>query len=325
MMLSEDHTFTLSADSPTSSINIYGPQVGISSLQTNNTPVGIVVRNQNEILFNATNIRTLSDYYIEIPGSDLENDWWLEVVWQGADVSVVITTHYWAIPMVMPAPFPIWTIPVGIGLMVYALYMMFKDYIGLSSANAKGAKFLAIIMLLLIGPLFCYPLARGTISGDFTPVSTLTSLPDEMYLFTLNTTHPTASIDFSVLYPEEESSVSFKIHSLNSSEYPIQLSISTDSTYNLTLEQESNDGDWWITIPSDASSSAILGLERIDADSTIEIKVETQYRVLAPREDITIPAIFGILGFLCILVALFIAYGIDRNYNDETHNYVNLD
>lgn len=322
-MLPENHTFILSAESPTSSINIYGSQVGISSLQTNNTPVSIVVRNQDEILFNASNIKALSDYYIEIPRSGSQNNWWLEVVWQGADVSGDITMHYWAIPVAMPAPYPIWAIPVGIGLVVYALYMMFKNYIGLSSDNTKGAKFFAIIMLLIIGPLFCYPLARGTITGDFTPVSTLTSLPDETYLVTLNATHPIASIDLSLLYPEEESSVSFKIHSINSSEYPVQLSISTDSTYNLTLEQESNDGDWWITIPSDANSSTILGLERIDADSNVEIAVETQYRILAPREDIAIPAIFGILGLSGIIVSLFIANRIDRN-DDKTQYSANL-
>lgn len=317
-MLPENHTFTLSEESSNYSINIYHPQVGISALQTNNTPVGIVVRNQNEVLFNATNIKDLSDYYIEIPRSSSQNNWWLEVVWQGADVSVDITTNNWAIAVAMSAPFPIWVIPVGIGLVVYALYMMFKEYTGITSDNNKGAKFLAIIMLLIIGPLFCAPLARGAIAGDFTLVSTLTSLPDETYLFTLNATHPTAMIDLSLLYPEEESSVSFKIHSINSSEYPIQLSVSTDSTYNLTLEQESNDGDWWITIPGAVNSSTILGLERVDTDSIIEIRVETQYRILAPRENITLPVIFGVLGLSGIIVALFIAYKIGKQYPDET-------
>ncbi|TFG26502.1 hypothetical protein EU528_14310 [Candidatus Thorarchaeota archaeon] len=326
-MFPENHTFTLSEESPTYSFNISLFQVGISTLQTNNTPVSIVVRNQHEVIFNVTNIRALSDYYIEITNPGSQNGWWLEVVRQDADVTVNLTTHYWIIliPAVMLPLFPIWAIPVGIGLVIYALYMMFKEYTGITSDNDKDTKFLAIILLLIIGPLFCYPLVRGTIDGDFTPVSTLISVPDETYLFTLNVTHPITTIDLSVLYPEEGSSASFKIHSITSSEYPIQLSVSTDSTYNLTLEQESNNDDWWIIIPSEVNSSTFLGLERVDADSNIEIGVETQYRILIPREDITIPVIFSILGFSGIIVALFIAYGIDRNYNDELHNSVNLD
>ncbi len=320
MMVTNDRSFTLSEDSPTYTYNIYAPIIGISSLQTNDTPVHIVVRDQNQVIFNATNIKGISDYYIEIPRSGLESNWWLEIVRQDSDVSVDITIHFWAIPVVMTPLRPIWAIPLGIGLALYALYLMFNTYRGITSDKMKGAKFLTIVLLLLIGSLFCYPLTKGAIGGDFTPVSTLTSLPDETYQFALNETHPNSSINLSLLYPEEASSVSFNIHSMISSEYPLQLSIIVDNTYNLTLEEESNAGDWWITIPTDANSTSIVSFERIDTDLDIEISVETEHRILVPRQDIAIPAIFGILGVSAIIIGIYFATRIDRYLADELAN-----
>ncbi len=326
MMVTNDHSFTLSEDSPTYTYRISAPMIGISSLQTNDSPVNIVVRDQNQVIFNATNIKVISDYYIEIPRSGLEYNWWIEIVRQDTDVSVDITTHFWAsvVPIVMPLAPPIWAIPLGIGLVIYAIYLMFNTYLGITSDKMKGAKFLVVVLLLLLGSLFCYPLTKGAIDGDFIPVSTLTSLPDETYQFTLNGTHPNSSIDLSLLYPEEVSSVSFNIHSMISSEYPLQLSIIVDNTYNLTLEEESNTGDWLIIIPTNSNSTSIVSFERIDTDLDIEISVETEYRILVLRQNIAIPAILGILGVNAIVIGIYFATRIDRYLADELANLGNL-
>ena len=312
------HSFILSEESPSYVYNIYGDDFGISSLLTNDTPVSIVVRHQDQVVFNATNIQEISDYAIEIPISS-PYMWQLEVVRQDADVSIDLTTYHRAIAAfyVMPASYLSFAIA-GIGIALYALYLMFNSYRGITSDEEKAAKYLAIVVLLLLGTLFCYPLANGIHGGDFTPITTFTSLPDETYQFSLNGTHPTSSLNLSLFYPEGESSVSINIHSMTSSDYPLQLSVITNDTYTLTLENASNAGDWWITIPIDDSSTSIVSFERIDTDLDVEFRIETQYRTLAPREDITIPAIFGILGLSAIIGGLFIAYRIGKEYPDET-------
>jgi len=316
-MLPDNHSFTLSEESPSYVYDFHGSDFGISSLQTNDTPVSIVIRHQDQVVFNATNIQEISDYYLEIP-VDSPYEWQLEVVRQDSDVSVDLTTHQWAIAVAMPAK-PFYVIPIGIGIALYALYMMFNTNRGITSDKEKSAKFLAIIVLLLIGSLFCYPLAEGTLGGDFTPRSTLTSLPDEVYQFTLNGTHPTSSLNLSLLYPEGESSVSFDIHSIASSDHPLLLSVITNSTYNITLEEASNTGDLWISIPTEANSTSMVSFERIDADLDIEISVETRYRILAPREAITIPAVFGILGLSAIIGGLVLAKRIEALYDEEVY------
>ena len=63
----------------------------------------------------------------------------------------------------------------------------------------------------------------------------------------------------------------------------------------------------------------MVSFERIDADLDIEISVETRYRILAPREAITIPAVFGILGLSAIIGGLVLAKRIEALYDEEVY------
>lgn len=307
-----EHSFILSEESPFYEYSIYGSDFGIASLLTNGTPVSIVIRHQDQVVFNATNIQEISDYGIELPLSS-PYLWQLEVGRQDADVSVDLTTYHWAIAVAytMPVQFLIFLI-VGSGITFSALHLLFKSYSRITSDGKKGMKFLVIVMLLLIGTLLCSPLAKGTLKGDFTPRSTIVSQPDETYRFTLNETHPTSLLNLSTLYPEGELSVSIKLHSLTSSEYPFQLSVITNDTYRLTLEEESNDNTWWIIIPIEVNSTSAVNFERIDADLDVQFTVDIQYLTLTPREDIVLPAIFGVLGLFVIIGGFFIAYRFDN-------------
>jgi len=310
--LPSNHSFILSEESPSYVHDIYGSAFGISSLQTNDTPVHMVIRHQDQVVFNATNIHKISNYEIEIPISS-PYVWELEIVRQDTDVSVDITTYFWATPVTyVMAPHLLIFVIAGVALSLYALYSMFNSYRSLTSGDKKGANFLAIVMLLLLGTLFFYPLANGVQRGNFVPVTTFASLSDESYQFVLNGTHPTSSLNLSLLYPEGDSSVSFKIHSLTSSEYPLQLSIITSNMNNLTLEEESDDNDWWITIPLNVTSPSVLSFERIGTDLNGEFSIEVQYRTLAPREDILLPALFGVFGLIAIIGGFIVAYRIER-------------
>lgn len=307
--IADNHSFILSEESPSHNITIYGPQIGISSLETNDTPVSIIIRHQDQVVFNATNIQEISDYDIEIPVPS-SYGWQLEVVRQDADVSIDLTTHQWGIPVAYEmVPSYLTYLFAGIAIVFYSLYSMFKTYRVITSEDMKGAKFLAIIVLLLLGTLFCYPLADGIHAGDFTPRSTYVSNPDETYSFTLNGTHPISLLNLSLLYSGFP--VYFNIHTMNSSDYPLKLAVITDLPYNITLEEESNDNDWWLSIPFNENSTSVVSFERIDTDLDIEFRLERRFLAILPRDDITIPAIFGVLGISAILVALFTAIRMD--------------
>jgi hypothetical protein len=314
----EHYSFTLSEESPSYVYNVPGAEFGISSLKTNDTLVGIVIWHQDQVIFNATDIQEISDYDIEIPASR-PYDWQVEVVRQNADALVNLTTYQWAnaVAYEMPAPFLFYFVT-GLVIACYALYSMFNSSRRPTSDEYRGAKFLALVVSLLIGTLFCYPLANGLLRDDFTPITSYASLPDETYQFTLNGTHPTSSLNLSLLYPEGESSVSMMITSIASSEYPLQLSVTTDTTYNLTLEEESDGNDWSIIIPIAVNSTSLFSINRIDTDSAVEFKVEVEYQTRTPREDILIPGIFGIIGFSAIVIGLFLAFELEREFPNSS-------
>ncbi len=307
------HSFILSEESPSYEYNISSPDFGISSLHTNNTSVNIVVWHQDQVVFNVTNVQEIIDFDIEFPVSG-SYMWRLEIVRQDGDVSIDLTTYQWAIAIayVKNPPLQLLAMTTGTGITLYALYLLFKSYRGLTSYEARGAKFLAIVVLLLIGTVFCHPLIKGILGGDFIPVYTVETLPDETYQFVLNETHPTSLLNLSSLYPQGQSSVSIKIHSMTSSQYPFQLSVITSNTFSLTLEEESDNNDWWITIPLDVNSPSVVSFERIDTDLNGAFNVEIQYQIRTPREDIIMPAIFGAFGLIAIIGGLSLANRLDR-------------
>ncbi len=306
------HSFVLSEASPTFVYNVSYPDFGISSLLTNQSPVHIVVWYQDQVIFNVTDVQEITDFDIEFPVSS-PYAYRLEVVRQDADASVDLTTFNWAIAAayVRNPILQSLTTTVGTIITLYALYLLFKSYRGITSDKARVVRFPAIVLLLLIGTLLCQPLAKGVLAGDFDPVSTVMPLPDETYGFTLNETYPSSSLDLSALYPQGESSVSIKVYSLTSSEYPFQVSISSSTIYSFILEEESDETGWWITIPIADNSSSVVSLERIATDVDGQFSVEVQYRTLASKEDITVPALYGVFGLFAIILGLFLAYRLD--------------
>lgn len=73
----------------------------------------------------------------------------------------------------------------------------------------------------------------------------------------------------------------------------------------------SNDNDWLIMIPLDVNSTSVVSFERIVTDLDGQFSVEIQYRTLTPRENIILPAIFGVLGLFVIIGGFFIADRIE--------------
>ena len=60
-----DHSFVLSEESPSYVYNVSYPGFGISSLQTNDTSVHVVVWYQDQVIFNATDIQEITDFDVK--------------------------------------------------------------------------------------------------------------------------------------------------------------------------------------------------------------------------------------------------------------------
>ena len=303
--LSDTYEFSLSEASPVFQYNIYHSRIGISSIETNDTYVSVIARDSDNVIFNCTNITVLSEFSIEIPQAGLSSDWWLEVRRQNQDAQVNLVVYHMAQAVVMidAIVLPGWALFAGIVLSCFAIYKLVNIRCGYKTQR----KLVTIIVLMILGPLCSYPFLFGYTRDDFRL--------DEYYTLTLNTTHPNSTIDISALYPEEESGVSFRIHSIASTEYPIQLSVIKNETYRMVLEQETAECDWSILIPANINTSITLGVDGLGADLGFTISVETIYRIIIVNQDITVPAVLGILGAAAIIIGLVEAIRLESDYS----------
>ncbi len=311
--LPQTYVVTLSESSPVFQQNIYHNQIGISKIETNDTYVSLLLRDSDEVFFNCSNIIALSEYSIEVPRYGPTDDWWFEVRRQNQDASVNITVYYIAQAVVMTSVLipPFWTPFVGIALSGFAIYRL----VNTPHSNETRKKLAVIIFLVIIGPLCCYPFLFGISRGQFTPHTVSINLPDDIYTLQLNATCPNSSIDISSLYPAEESGVSFRIHSIIPSEFPVQLSVTKNDTYLMILEQESLENDWSILLPAENNSSIIFGIDGLGAELEVAFSVETTYRTTVVDQDITFPAVLGILGTGAIIIGLIQAIRVEQEYS----------
>ncbi|TET08736.1 MAG: hypothetical protein E3J86_10120 [Candidatus Thorarchaeota archaeon] len=303
------YELTLTVDSPVFRYNISydSVQIEIERLQTNNTRVGLVVRGPTRTDFNATNVTSLTGF--SVARTVFEDDWWVEIVRQESDVNVSIDLRYW-IPLIRPpVADPILPYPLILGGLL-SLFAIIRLIIASSRLGSDWKMFLsppAIIILFIIGTQLIIPLWQGSTNDDFIPLSTSTTLPSNNYLFVLNETSPSASIDLSGLYPSEGSNVQFRVVSINSTKHPFLVSVVNTGEHNLTIEMESQSANWWLSFLPNSNSSIIFAIQRLDSNLNCSFAVETRYTILTARQEILVPAQYATLGVGLFVIGVVLA------------------
>jgi len=310
------HSDILTEESPLFRFNVTPASlsVEISSLHSNDTPVTLLVRGQTQVQFNATNITSLEGCPIEV--ERVESDLWVEVMRQGLDANITITVvclSAYTITITATAPPALNPTPVfGWALSAYAFVQLvfistrsrFRHIVKLGLAIA--------FVLILLGTSCCYPLVRGQVQHDFDPVYTLVTLPDEEFSLLLNETHPSSSLNLSSLFSGDGTVVKYKVHTIISSNYPVELAISNDDGFTCVLEEESQNNDWWLPISATSNQSIVFSFDRVDSDAEVTLRVAITYRTLLPREDITLPADLCAIGIVVIVFGLGLTVMADR-------------
>ncbi|NHI83562.1 MAG: hypothetical protein EAX81_04610 [Candidatus Thorarchaeota archaeon] len=295
--------------------------VVIDSLQTNGTPVMLVIRG-SQAQFNATNITSLTMFPLTVARA--EQSLLVEVVRQDSDVNFTITIRYQlgdtTIPYTfIPSPTPILVPSIGVILTVLALGGLRFTVSRFEYSRNERVLLLTAILLLFTGTGLCYPLGRGQAQGDFVPMPTSVTL-DENFSYTLNETSPVFSLDLSSLYPKEGTVTQYEVHSLYSDNYPVILRISSDNESETMLVEAGKDSNWWFTIPFDSANSTTISLERVNVDAITNLSVRKYCTLLQIREDITLPAICFIIGATVLLVGLVLTVRVDSSSKLEGEN-----
>ncbi|NHJ12207.1 MAG: hypothetical protein EAX95_00950 [Candidatus Thorarchaeota archaeon] len=310
----------LSEESPIYAIEIPSSStaVTIDSLQTNSTPVMLVVRG-SQTQFNATNITSLTMFPITVARA--EQGLLVEVIRQESDVNFTIAIHYQLEHITYPytfapPPTPILIPSVGTILIVFSLGGLYFPTSRFKYSRHERNLLQTAILLLLIGTGLCYPLGRGQVQGDFVPTATPVTL-DENFSYMLNETSPVSFLDLSSLYPEEGTVTQYEIHSLYSDSYPILLRISCDNESELMFVEEGQNSNWWLTIPVDHANSTAISFERVDADAILSLSVRKYCRLLQIRAEITLPVLCFIIGAAAIMLGLALTLRVDLSLKLE--------
>jgi hypothetical protein len=320
--LLETQNKTLSQGSPVYQFNVTmsSPVVTITSLHTNNTPVTLVVRGPTQVQFNATNITSLTMVPLKV--ARVETDLWVEVIRQESDANITITIVFQTGDTALPPPSvppPPSILPplAGAFLVVFSLGMLFHTTSRFKHHRNERIVLLTAILLLLIGTSLCYPLRKGQIQGDFIPMYTAVTLPDENFSFNLNDTNLWSSLNLSSLYPVDGIVTSYRVHSISSDNYPIALRISGANESELVLAKESRNSNWWLTAFPDPTNSTIISFERVNRSAIVNLSVRRDCLILQPREDITLPTLYFNWGIVSILVCFVFAIRVDLSSKSE--------
>jgi len=259
----------------------------------------------------------------------VEADLWVEVIRQESDANITIAIVFQTgatappPPSVPPPSFNLAPI-IGAVLVVLALGMLFRTTSRFNYYRTVRIILITAILLLCIGTSLCYPLLKGQAQGDFIPVHTAVTLPDENFSYILNETTPLSSLELSSLYPEEGIATNYRVHSISSDSYPVTLRISADNESELILEEESHNSNWWLTIFADLTNSTIISFERVDSDAIVNLSVRRNCLVLQAREDVTLPAFYFNLGIVLILLGLAFAVGVDLSLKSEVQKSIRV-
>jgi hypothetical protein len=308
----------------------YSVWMEITDLQTNETSVTLAVLDDSGTLLNVTNVTSISGFSI-IVAKEQSGDLWLQMARQESDATVNITLRCWAIVYILTspiAPFFPWPI-LGLFVIVF-LYLFYKlvrtKSIGFSGHTQwkTGRGPITIILLLILGVACFFPLTQGFLHRDFIPWYT-PQVSHETYSFAMNNSSPSWSLELADVYPEAETSISFKIHDFSASVYPILVRVSGVPQQELILGAADNEERWWFSFTVQTNQSTTLTFQRIDADSELTFAVETSYSIYVARVDLLGPSLLAFIGCGFSVLAIWLGIQIDLGFRKERHREESYD
>jgi hypothetical protein len=323
----------LSEEIPVFQYNVtpsYAAWLEITNLQTNETPVTLSVFEGSVTLLNVTNVTSMFGFSMTVPHEHLGN-FWLQLSRLESDANLNITLRCWVLtvtgPDIVSIAYP-WQIAVLFVLaFLYSFYKMVTTrtfgFSGKAQRRTKRGTVL-VILLLVFGVSCFFPLTRGYLHHDFIPQYTPQG-SHETHSFVLNDASPSMSLELADVHPEAETSISFKVHDISISAYPILVRVSDGSQQELVLGVITNEERWWLSFTVQTNRSTTLTFLRIGTDTELELAIETSYGIYVPRVDPLIPNLLALIGCGSTVVAIGLALRIDWNYRKEGYREESYD
>jgi len=331
------YSTTLSEESPTIQHNVtvysYVTRVELFELRTNETYVSILALGLSETYLQLRNVSEIVGVPVVIDRPSV-NEWWINITWQGQDVAVSLEIREWGAIL----PPIVWqeslfqsnmgVLLLSFGLSVYAGRRLIlierncrrqsRDEIRAQVKWSRRQGPLAIILLILLCASLFAPFPRGYYALNYRLIKHTEIVSDQLHSAFLNESHSEASFNLTIPYSSDTGSYAMRVHSMTHGGTPVLLSISDGlQEEQMVLASTTIDGQWWLSLPVNDTSTYTLSLDRVENDVEIQFFVEVSRDVYLPRVDPLPALVVASLGISPLIYALFLAQKLDSLLKTE--------
>ncbi|MHA1925219.1 MAG: hypothetical protein ACXABV_03885 [Candidatus Thorarchaeota archaeon] len=288
-------------------------QIGITDMDTNGTPVGIVIQNLNNVtLLALSGVSRIADSSLVVQGSDYY-DFKIIVTRESGNANGSLVILIWLIPP-PPAIDPIMLITPFLITLIFSMiifWMIAKTKTSRRSIRPFGVAILVLLSLALVSPYII-----GSLGGFFTPRDLTEHVFFERRTLVLNASHPDSLFPFGS--EVQDDAESFRIHSFEDDErYHFELA-GVDDEVVLSATHENSSITWEI-LGNIVSQEHSLNLIRADSDVDVSISIEISATIIIPPVNPLPSIILAIMGFGTLILAIALGFSV-RTRDDIGQN-----
>jgi hypothetical protein len=275
-------------------------RIGITDLETNDTPVGITIQNwRNESVFTITNASQITDSSVIVPASE---EFKITVFRETGDANGSLTILIWEI-MPPPAIFD----PIVIGYYFYifiplvlSMIVFWKIFTMKTTRQSIRPGWVAV--LVVIGLVLVVPYISGALGGFFTPTYVTEKVHFDRRTLVLNGTNPNDAFAFG--YEVPNNTESFRIHSFedDNKKYHFEL-IGANDEVVLSVTHENSSIAWEITGEFYGQEQS-LRLNRVDIDVDVSLSIEVNTMTEIVPVDPLPNLILAVVGLIALILAI---------------------
>ncbi|MHA2142952.1 MAG: hypothetical protein ACXADC_07700 [Candidatus Thorarchaeota archaeon] len=275
-------------------------RIGITDMETNETPVGLAIQNRNnETVFALSSVIQITNSSLAVPASE---DFKIIVIRETGDANGSLTILIWEImppPAIDPVVIGYFTLPFTLAIL--ALIVIWK--IAKTETTSQSVRPGWIVVLVVIGLVLAFPYISGAIGGFFTPTDVREKVHFDRRTLVLNGTNPNGVVPFGNEIPNNTES--FRLHSFDDDKkYHFEL-IGAHDEVVLSATHENSSVAWEI-LGDFESQEQSLRLNRVDTDVDVSLSMEvttaTEIVPVDPLPNLTL-AVGGLIALVLAIVA----------------------
>jgi hypothetical protein len=300
-------SFSVSLDDSEWNYTIYGmvTRVGITDMETNGTPVGIIIQDRNNAtVFEISNVNQISNSSLVAQASD---DFKIIVTRESGNANGSFVIAIWElIPIPLFDADFIRVVPNYFLLSVLAMILIWRIVTAKTARRSIRPAWVAV--LVLIGLVLIAPYLSGFAGGYFIPTKVTEQVYFDRRTLLLNGTIPNSLVPFGNEVPD--SAESFRIHSFEDDNKKYHFELVGANGELLLSATHQNSSIAWEILGESVSQEHSLSLDRVDIDVDVSLSIEASATIVRIPVDTLPNLILAVAGFIALILAIAAGFSV---------------